>query len=80
MQKPSSPEPIRRPAHDTSVQYGSRERDALRAAQLYYLQDLKMEVIARELGTSRSTVSRLLTQARRTGMVSISISPSDCTS
>ncbi|MFY9677247.1 sugar-binding transcriptional regulator [Glutamicibacter protophormiae] len=76
MQKPSSPEPIRRPAHGTSVQYGSRERDALRAAQLYYLQDLKMEVIARELGTSRSTVSRLLTQARRTGMVSISISPS----
>ncbi|WP_342352831.1 sugar-binding transcriptional regulator [Glutamicibacter soli] len=76
MQKPPPAGPYRRPAHDTSVQYGTREKDALRAAQLYYLQDLKMEVIARELGTSRSTVSRLLTHAKRTGMVSISISPS----
>lgn len=35
-----------------------------------------MEVIARELGTSRSTVSRLLTHAKRTGMVSVKINPS----
>ncbi|WP_370630968.1 sugar-binding transcriptional regulator [Paeniglutamicibacter sp. Y32M11] len=50
-----------------------RERDALRAAQLYYLQDLTMESIAKELAVSRSTVSRLLSMARRTGLVNIEI-------
>jgi len=60
----------------TSVHTTPKAKDALRAAQLYYLQDMKMEVIAKELGTSRSTVSRLLTHAKRTGMVSISITPS----
>ena len=38
----------------------ARHSEALRAAQLYYLQDLTMDAIARELRTSRSTVSRLL--------------------
>ncbi|KRE80942.1 sugar-binding transcriptional regulator [Arthrobacter sp. Soil762] len=52
--------------------------EALRAAQLYYLQDLTMETIARELQTSRSTVSRLLSTARGTGLVQIQIrSPLD---
>jgi DNA-binding transcriptional regulator LsrR (DeoR family) len=46
---------------------------ALTAAHLYYVQDRTMEAIARELGTSRSTVSRLLTQARATGIVDIRI-------
>ena len=50
-----------------------RSRDALRAAQMYYLQDLTMNAIARELRTSRSTVSRLLTMARDTGLVQIQI-------
>ena len=31
---------------------------ALKAAQLYYLQDLTMDAIARELRTSRSSVTR----------------------
>lgn len=44
---------------------------ALRAAQLYYMQDLTMEAIARELGTSRSSVSRLLGFARESGLVEI---------
>src|SRR5699024_7508597 len=44
-------------------------------AHLYYVQDMKMESIARELGTSRSTVSRLLSFAKRTGMVSVEINP-----
>ncbi|MHA7181210.1 sugar-binding transcriptional regulator [Arthrobacter sp. MDB2-24] len=52
---------------------GNRSRDALRAAQMYYLQDLTMEAIARELRTSRSTVSRLLSMARETGLVQISL-------
>jgi DNA-binding transcriptional regulator LsrR (DeoR family) len=49
--------------------------DVLRAASMYYLQDLKMEVIARHLGTSRSTVSRLIKQARATGLVEITLRP-----
>jgi deoxyribonucleoside regulator len=57
---------------------GDRTQDALRAAHLYYLQDLTMEAIARELGTSRSSVSRLLSFARETGLVDIQIkSPLD---
>ncbi|PPB49896.1 transcriptional regulator [Arthrobacter pityocampae] len=52
---------------------GSRSRDALRAAQMYYLQDLTMNAIARELRTSRSTVSRLLSMARETGLVQIQV-------
>ncbi|MFP3599741.1 MarR family transcriptional regulator, partial [Chryseobacterium sp. SIMBA_029] len=52
--------------------------DALRAAQMYYLQDLTMNAIARELRTSRSTVSRLLSSARETGLVQVQIrSPFD---
>lgn len=53
-----------------------RDQDVLRAASMYYLQDVKMEVIARYLGTSRSTVSRLLKQARESGLVEITLRPS----
>lgn len=55
-----------------------KARDALRAAQLYYLQDITMEAIAAELHTSRSSVSRLLSFARETGLVEIQVkSPAD---
>ena len=55
-----------------------RARAALRAAQMYYVQDLTMEAIARDLRTSRSTVSRLLSHARSSGLVDIQIrSPFD---
>ena len=47
------------------------EPNVLGAATMYYLQDMKMEVIARQLHTSRSTVSRLLKRARDTGLVEI---------
>lgn len=51
---------------------------ALTAAQLYYMQDLTMGAIATELGTSRSSVSRLLSFARDSGLVDIQIrSPFD---
>jgi deoxyribonucleoside regulator len=50
-----------------------RTQAALRAAHLYYFQDLTMEAIARELHTSRSSVSRLLSQARASGLVDIRI-------
>jgi deoxyribonucleoside regulator len=55
-----------------------KTREALRAAQLYYMQDLTMDAIARELHTSRSSVSRLLSFARDSGLVEITIrSPLD---
>ena len=47
-----------------------QDADVLRAAQLYYMQNLTMDAIARELRVSRSTVSRLLGRARETGVVS----------
>lgn len=45
------------------------------AATMYYLQDETMEVIARRLGVSRSSVSRLLRDARSSGLVRISVRP-----
>ncbi|MCY7288698.1 MAG: sugar-binding transcriptional regulator [Cryobacterium sp.] len=58
-----------------------RTADALAAAHLYYIQDLTMDAIAHELHTSRSSISRLLSQARASGLVDIQIrSPLDATS
>jgi len=55
-----------------------RVTSALTAAQMYYMQDLTMGAIASELKTSRSSVSRLLSFARETGLVDIQIrSPFD---
>ncbi len=51
----------------------SRTQDALTAAHLYYLQDLTMEAIAHELHVSRSSVSRLLSHARESGLVDIRV-------
>ncbi|WP_309067139.1 sugar-binding domain-containing protein [Microbacterium sp.] len=47
---------------------------ALAAAQMYYMQDMTMEAIAAELAVSRSSVSRLLSLARESGIVDIRIS------
>ena len=44
-----------------------------RAAKLYYEDDATQAVIASTLGTSRTTVSRLLAEARRQGIVRIDI-------
>ena len=50
-----------------------KTRDALRAAHLYYVQDLTMDAIAHELHTSRSSISRLLSHARESGLVEITV-------
>jgi DNA-binding transcriptional regulator LsrR (DeoR family) len=47
--------------------------NAIRAARMYYYQNLTTAVIAREMNVSRSTVSRLLSYARATGLVDIRI-------
>ncbi len=52
-----------------------REESMRVAATMYYLQDEPMDAIARRLGTSRSTVSRLLKSARETGLVQIAVRP-----
>lgn len=46
---------------------------AVQVARLYYYQDLTTEEVARELGLSRPAVSRLLTFARQSGLVEISV-------
>ncbi len=43
------------------------------AAQLYYLEDASQADIAVRLGTSRATVSRVLAEARRQGIVKIDV-------
>lgn len=45
------------------------------ASTMYYLQDIKMEAIASHLHMSRSSVSRLLKQARASGLVEITLRP-----
>ncbi|MGQ9494195.1 MAG: sugar-binding transcriptional regulator [Anaerolineae bacterium] len=52
---------------------GERERLLVQTATLYYEQGLTQEEIAQRVGLSRSNVSRLLTEARRQGIVEIRI-------
>lgn len=53
----------------------NKEETMLAASSMYYLQDVKMETIASHLHMSRSTVSRLLKQARTSGLVEITLRP-----
>ena len=51
-----------------------RSQDVLvKAARLYYLEDRSQGEVAKELGLSRSSVSRILTAAREQGVVEIRI-------
>jgi deoxyribonucleoside regulator len=50
-----------------------REQLLCDVASLYYEQDLTQEEIARRVGVTRSMISRLLTEARRRGLVEIHI-------
>lgn len=52
-----------------------REKAEFTAAQMYYVQHRTMEQIAQQMGISRSTVSRLLREAREQGIVRISVHP-----
>ena len=55
------------------IEHEQRVTAALQVARLYYYQDMKTETIAREIGVSRSTVSRLLTFAKEQGFVELRI-------
>jgi DNA-binding transcriptional regulator LsrR (DeoR family) len=50
-------------------------RAIFEAASMYYLGDATQAGVARALGTSRTTVSRLLSEARRRGIVRIEVVP-----
>jgi len=47
--------------------------DAVRAARMYYYQNMKTKLIAKEMNVSRSTVSRMLSFAKNEGLVNIQI-------
>lgn len=53
--------------HDDSVLY--------QVAELYFVQDMTMGAVADRFGISRSTVSRMLTEAKSRGIVKISLRP-----
>lgn len=55
------------------MELSEKAADALRVAKMYYYHNLTTENIALELRVSRSTVSRLLSYARRAGLVEIRI-------
>jgi DNA-binding transcriptional regulator LsrR (DeoR family) len=61
---------------DGQVEHGSGRfspRAMFEAASMYYLGDATQAGVARALGTSRTTVSRLLSEARRRGIVRIEV-------
>ena len=60
-------------ANRTASRPGKEWQLMMRAARLYYEDYLTQQQIAAELEVSRPTVSRLLTQARREGIVRITI-------
>jgi deoxyribonucleoside regulator len=62
-------------AHTCKAGAMNKEETLLAASSMYYLQDFKMETIATRLHMSRSTVSRLLKEARASGLVEITLRP-----
>src|SRR4051812_50157610 len=51
----------------------SRDELLYEVASLYYERDLDQEAIAKRVGLGRSMVSRLLTEARKRGIVSFTV-------
>lgn len=58
------------------TEFDRKGSEAARAAWLYYHEDLTQGDVARELGVSRSTVTRLLQRAKNEGLVQISLNVS----
>jgi deoxyribonucleoside regulator len=55
------------------VNTASRNANVLRAAEMYYVEALTMDAIAEALGCSRATVSRMISEARTSGLVEITV-------
>lgn len=50
-----------------------RTASVMRAAEMYYLEHQTMDAIAETLGVSRATVSRMINEARTSGLVEITV-------
>ena len=50
-----------------------RLADSIKAARMYYYQNMTTDAIAKELNVSRSTVSRLLSYAKASGLIDIQV-------
>ena len=59
--------------HEKGASLNERYEDMYQAASRYYIQGETMESIAHQLKLSRSSISRLLKDARETGLVRISL-------
>ncbi|MDU7516400.1 MAG: sugar-binding domain-containing protein, partial [Varibaculum cambriense] len=67
-----------KPTEDQFTEENVNRDELARAAALaYYVQGQTMEAIRRRMGVSRSTVSRLLSYARKRGIVTISVQTSN---
>lgn len=51
----------------------TRAASVMRAAEMYYLEQMTMDAIADALGCSRATVSRMISHARTSGLVEITV-------
>jgi deoxyribonucleoside regulator len=51
----------------------TRTASVLRAAEMYYVEQKTMDTIAEVLGVSRATVSRMISEARTSGLVEITV-------
>src|SRR6266542_2287258 len=72
----TAPQRIRAMVHNCAmgrVVEDQGTRLLVKVAQLYHLQGLNQDQIGRQLGVSRSKVSRMLKEARERGLVEISI-------
>lgn len=69
MVSPVSPEGAASPGSNLDA----RDVSAIDAAKLYYLGEMSQAEVAAKLGVSRPTVSKLLTHARESGFVTISL-------
>ncbi|WIB14777.1 sugar-binding domain-containing protein [Curtobacterium sp. MCPF17_050] len=76
---PSDPAPASGPPTEGGVAAGDGPRSRFpldtvyQAARMYYLEDATQNEIAARLGVSRPTVSRLVSEARRAGLVRIEV-------
>ena len=51
----------------------TRAASVMRAAEMYYIEQMTMDAIAETLGVSRATVSRMISEARTSGLVEITV-------
>ena len=51
----------------------SRAATVMRAAEMYYIEQMTMDAIGEALGCSRATVSRMISEARTSGLVEITV-------